>query len=220
MDYSENYSPVVHDITFCVLILAMMIYGYPAKIVDVETAFLYGDLDAEIYMKCPEGLKKEEGDVLTLTKCIYGLVQSARQYHKKATTILKDIGFVGGDVDPCLYMKRGKKGTVFLCLYVDDNLLIGDQAAIDDAIKQMKQKGLILKVKDSLKDYLSCEINFSSDKKRGWLGQPHLISNLEKKFKNLVKDMRVYKTPGTPGMSMIRETDQSLLISKEKQTLF
>ena len=40
VDYSENYSPAVYDITFCVLILAMMIFGYSAKIVDVA-AFLY-----------------------------------------------------------------------------------------------------------------------------------------------------------------------------------
>ena len=45
VDYSENYSPFVHDIIFCVLLLAMMIFSLSAKIVDVETAFLYGDLD-------------------------------------------------------------------------------------------------------------------------------------------------------------------------------
>ena len=54
VDFTENYSPVVHDITYRVLLLAMIIYQLKAKIVDVETAFLYGELDEVIYMDCPE----------------------------------------------------------------------------------------------------------------------------------------------------------------------
>ena len=44
VDFSENYSLVAHDITYHVLILLVLTYGYDAKIVDVETAFLYGNL--------------------------------------------------------------------------------------------------------------------------------------------------------------------------------
>ena len=39
VDFSENYSPVVHDITFRLLLLAMILFSLSAKIVDVETAF-------------------------------------------------------------------------------------------------------------------------------------------------------------------------------------
>ncbi len=47
MDYLDNYSPVVHNITFRVLILAIMIFQLSAKTVDVEMALLYGDLEEE-----------------------------------------------------------------------------------------------------------------------------------------------------------------------------
>ena len=42
---------------------------------DVKTAFLYGDLDEEIYMHQPEGfiLPGREGEVCRLIKSIYGL---------------------------------------------------------------------------------------------------------------------------------------------------
>ena len=46
----------------------------------------------------------------------------------------------------------------------------------------MKKFGLVLKIEDDLKDYLSCEIKFSGDIKQAWPGQPNMISNLEKKF--------------------------------------
>jgi hypothetical protein len=56
----------------------------------IETAFLYSDLDEEIYMRIPEGYvrymlevhnKKIDPSthVLLLKKAIYGLVQAARQ---------------------------------------------------------------------------------------------------------------------------------------------
>ena len=84
----------------------------------------------------------------------------------------------------------------------------------------MKKHGLMLKIEDDLKDYLSCEIQFSKDRTKAWLGQPHLISNLESKFGNDVKKLREYKTPGTPNLNMVRNTDDKLALPKEKQSLY
>ena len=140
----------------------MIYFGLEAKIVDVEMAFLYGELEEEIYMKCPQGMQDAtKDDVLLLTACIYGSVQAARQYYKKVVKILKEIGFTGGDV-----CKHSDKGICFIALYVDDNLLVGHPAAIDDAIRQMREHDLILKIEDTLHDYLSCEIKFSSDRSK------------------------------------------------------
>lgn len=221
VDFTENYSPVVNDVTVRILLVAMIVLQLSATIVDVETAFLYGELEEEVYMENPDGLEdSNEDEALLLTSTIYGLVQSARQYYKKACDILKKIGFTGGDVDPCLFMKRSSKGLVYIALFVDDNLLVGHPAAIKDAIEQMKRHGLILKIEDGLKDYLSCEIKLSDDRTKAWLGQPHLISNLQTKFGSRVMKMRNYKTPGTPSLNMVRNTDETLALSKEDQKLY
>jgi hypothetical protein len=104
VDFSESYSPVANDITIRLLLVAMILFGLSAKIVDVETAFLYGELEEE-YMENPEGLEDSNDDeALLLLTTIYGLVQAARQYYKKARGILRKIGFTGGDVDPCLFV--------------------------------------------------------------------------------------------------------------------
>ena len=47
---TENYSPVVHDILVRNLIIIMIIYGQQGKLVDVETTFLYDDLEEEFYL--------------------------------------------------------------------------------------------------------------------------------------------------------------------------
>ena len=74
---------------------------------------------------------------------------------------MKSSGFDGGSIDACLYFKRSVKGTVYKALYVDDNLMIGDKAAIDDAMLALKSKWLVLKVVEGLQDYLSYKIKIS-----------------------------------------------------------
>ena len=58
-------------------------------------------------MGCPgmKGMGKD--DCIILKKCIYGLVQAAIKCNKKAVEILKRIDFTGGNIDPCLYKKKG-----------------------------------------------------------------------------------------------------------------
>ena len=58
------------------------------------------------------------------------------------------------------------------------------------------------------------------ERKKAWLGQPHLISNLEQNFGDMVKNRRTYKTPGTPSLSLVREKDELQCVSAEKQTLY
>ena len=110
VDFTENYLLVIRDISVRILIINMVIYGLQGKLVDVETAFLYGGLEEEVYIDYPEGMVDvKEDEALLLQSTIYGLVQSARQYYKKATSIFKDLGSVGGTVDPCLFCQETEK---------------------------------------------------------------------------------------------------------------
>ena len=45
INVSKNHSPLDDDVTFCILLLMV------AKVVNVETAILYGDTEKEIYME-------------------------------------------------------------------------------------------------------------------------------------------------------------------------
>ena len=62
INFSKNYSPVVNDVTFRIMLVMVLHFGYSAKIVNVETAFLYGNLEEEIYMECPQGMKDVKKD--------------------------------------------------------------------------------------------------------------------------------------------------------------
>ena len=55
VDFTDNYSPVVNDVTFRTVVARMIIENMKGKVVDIDNAFLNGDLEHEIYMKIPEG---------------------------------------------------------------------------------------------------------------------------------------------------------------------
>ena len=87
-------------------------------------------------------------------------------------------------------MKKSAKSIVNTALYIDDKLMIGNTAAIDEMVKLLQTNGLVLKVVDGLQDYLSRKIKFLHHKKKGWLGQPYLLKEMS------YEDSK-YKTPGT-----------------------
>ena len=117
-------------------------------------------------------------------------------------------------------LPRNRKRKVYFGLYVDDNLLIGDPPAIQETIQELKEKGLVLKVDDNLNNHSSCDIRFSEEKNRAWIGQPHLIANLQDKFGDKVSKLRNYVTPGSPSLSIVRNPLQEVLILQEDHKLY
>ena len=99
VDFTDNYFPVVNDVTFRVVGARMIIENMKGKVVNIDNAFLNGDLEHEIYMKIPEGYdevinpRADKEDCLILQKAIYGLVQAPRQFWKKIVDKMQEGGF-------------------------------------------------------------------------------------------------------------------------------
>ena len=95
---------------------------------DVKIAFLNGKLDEVIYMDQPEGFKVagQEGKVCKLNRSIYGLKQASRSWNLRFDEIIKTYGFEQNIDEPCVYQLKANQIVVFLVLYVDDILLIGN----------------------------------------------------------------------------------------------
>ena len=63
VDYQDNFSPVVLEVTFRTVLVLMLVYEWIREIVDIKTAFLYGDLEEEIYLRVLEGISEVTGEV-------------------------------------------------------------------------------------------------------------------------------------------------------------
>ena len=58
-------APVVNDVTFGIVVERMIIENLKGEVVDIDNAFLNGDLEHEIYMKIPEGYDEVINPILT-----------------------------------------------------------------------------------------------------------------------------------------------------------
>ncbi|MGH9652091.1 MAG: reverse transcriptase domain-containing protein [Bryobacteraceae bacterium] len=137
IDYEETFSPVVRRESFRFALAYAAQHGLKTRHFDITAAYLYGDLDEEIYMRQAEGYAKpgEEHLVWRLNKGLYGLRQAGRAWNAKIDQLLKKHGFEPLDSDHCLYVKVSKGSRVILALYVDD-MVVG--ASTDAAMADVR----------------------------------------------------------------------------------
>ena len=88
VDYADNFAPVAHDVSFRIVLARVMVEKVDSLVMHVETTFLYGEIDEEIFMRSPVGMEEidpgsSSKDCYQLVKGIYGLCQAARQFWKK-----------------------------------------------------------------------------------------------------------------------------------------
>ncbi|KAL4311818.1 hypothetical protein GQ457_01G032430 [Hibiscus cannabinus] len=109
---------------------------------DVKSAFLNGILQEEIYVEHYEGFVKEreEDNVFLLKKAFYGLKQVLRDWCRKIDDHLMSLGFERSLFESTLYVKHHDNDVLIVSLYVDDLLLIGNDAQMLEQFKQEMMK--------------------------------------------------------------------------------
>ena len=68
----KRFAPEIKDVSFRIILIPNLISGLQASIINVETAFLHGELQEEIYMNIPEGIGIDSNHCLFLKKKMYG----------------------------------------------------------------------------------------------------------------------------------------------------
>jgi hypothetical protein len=117
---------------------------------DIETAYLYGLIDVELYMRVPEGLRVEGEKSLRLPcvrlhKSLYGLKQAGRLWYLHFSQYLIKCGFDTHECSPCIFVKRSDAEVAIIGIYVDDIVMVGTDAAVEAAMAALKTE---FKVKD------------------------------------------------------------------------
>jgi hypothetical protein len=114
---------------------------------DVKMIFLNGNLTKDVYITQPEGFvnHKHTGKICKLQKFIYGLKQASRSWNLCFDEVVKEFGFIKNVEEPCVYKKDSGSTVIFLVLYVDDTLLIGNDIPMIEVIKSLLRKSFSMK---------------------------------------------------------------------------
>ena len=109
----------------------------------METAFLETDIDKEIIIKLPPGMEE-----ILQKKCvwygrlhreIYGLVQEYIQFYIELYQYFTNVVKLKCSVeDPCLF--ANKEQTLFIGVYVDDMMMIGEPMICMKTIDEIKNR--------------------------------------------------------------------------------
>ncbi|GJR81759.1 ribonuclease H-like domain-containing protein [Tanacetum coccineum] len=124
IDYEKTFSPIVKMVIVRCLLNIDVSNSWYAFQLDVNNAFLYGDLVKIVYMKPPAGYFPFDNKVCRLKKSLYGLKQAPRQWNAKLTFALIEMVLVEYD------MLVGKPAKTYL-MY---KLTISNEATNDDPI--------------------------------------------------------------------------------------
>ncbi|GJW47000.1 putative RNA-directed DNA polymerase [Tanacetum coccineum] len=87
-DYLETFSHVVKMSTVRCMLNVAICNKWDLFQLDINNAFLYGDLSEDVYMTLPHGFDNEKSKVCKLNRSLYGLKQAPMQWNAKLTKAL------------------------------------------------------------------------------------------------------------------------------------
>ena len=147
--------------------------------------------------------------ILRLLTTLYGTVQAARAFWRELLQAFKTMSYSRADADPCIYFRWNQKNRLAIWLsWIDDCLIIGDEAMVDQDCERMKE---LFDCDDvgMAKEYVGAKFDQGED--YIILTQPVLLQSFEDEFG--VKAGDADSLPAKPGQ-VLKNNDGELLDEK------
>ena len=178
IDYYETFSPVVKVQTLRTIFAIAANHGLSVHQVDINTAFLNGYLDEEIYVENPPGCDSfNKQKVCRLKKSLYGLKQAPRAWNTTLVKFLSGYGLKQLSADVCVFTNNH----LIVAIYVDDIIIAGkDEKEIIDFKDKISKR---FKTKDLGKANYVLKIKVEQIRGGGWkMHQQNYIDDIIKLY--------------------------------------
>ncbi|KAD3640379.1 hypothetical protein E3N88_29602 [Mikania micrantha] len=151
---------VVKSTTVRVVLSLAVTHQWPLRQLDVQIAFLRGDLKETVYLRQPQGFvdPQKPNHLCLLHKSLYGLKQAPRAWFDRLSGVLLQLGFMGSKTDPSLFIYSSKGNLMYMLVYVDDIIVTGNYPCLINHI--IHKLSLIFAIQDmgSLSYFLGVEV--------------------------------------------------------------
>ncbi|KAA8915354.1 hypothetical protein TRICI_002503 [Trichomonascus ciferrii] len=216
IDYTETFAPVTRYESVRFLLALAAQFECDIHQMDVDTAFLNGELDEEIYMELPKGFgfDKESEKVCRLKKSLYGLKQAPLYWYTVVKKALMDMGFEVNNAENGIYSKRTGGKFVAAGFFVDDLLCIANNAKLLQDTKTLLKKRFKIKDLGSISKFLGVRIKQDPKSKAVTMDHEQYINELLKELD--LPEAKISPCPTWNGMN-IDDCDNSPLLSDGSQ---
>ncbi|SGY12315.1 BQ5605_C011g06463 [Microbotryum silenes-dioicae] len=138
IDFKKTFAPTAKFVSIRTLIALAVARGYHIIQADIDKAYLHGELEEELYMRVPEGIRLPDNVCLKLHRSIYGLKQAGRVWNETIHKTLVNLGYNRLRSEECVYRRTLGKDNYYIAVYVDDLLFIGpDLSEIDRVLNEL-----------------------------------------------------------------------------------
>ncbi|GJW15605.1 integrase, catalytic region, zinc finger, CCHC-type containing protein [Tanacetum coccineum] len=182
IDYDEVFAPVAR-IEAIRLFLAFTSYmGFMVYQIDVKSAFLYGEINEEVYVTQPKGFEDPHfpKHVYKVVKASYGLHQAPRAWYARLSTFLLKHNYRRGTIDKTLFIKKNSRDIILVQVYVDDIIFGSTKKAWCDEFEVLMKGEFEMSVMGELTFFLGLQVKQKPD--GIFISQDKYVQDILKKF--------------------------------------
>ncbi|GJV28184.1 putative ribonuclease H-like domain-containing protein [Tanacetum coccineum] len=193
IDYDEVFAPVAR-IEAIRLFLAFASYmRFMVYQMDVKSAFLYGEIEEEVYVTQPKGFEDPyfPKHVYRVVKALYGLHQALRAWYARLSTFLLKHNYRRGTIDKTLFIKKNSRDIILVQVYVDDIIFGSTNKAWCDAFEVLMKGEFEMSAMGELTFFLGLQVKQKPD--GIFISQDKYVQDMLKKF-----DMESVRPATTP----------------------
>lgn len=119
LDYFDTYSPVAKLTTVMTIIALPSCMCWHLHQLDVNNAFLHGDIQEDVYMVIPLSVSTSKpNQVCKLVKSLYGIKQASMRWYERLTSFLIKHHYKQASTDHSLFVKNGTSSLTILLVYM------------------------------------------------------------------------------------------------------
>lgn len=228
VDYDETKAHTLMTESLRILMILAAKYDLEFKFLDIQTAFLNGPLQEDIYMRIPEILRSmykwADTDVLKLEKALYGLKQAANVWYETLKEQLAKMGYSTlSNVDCCIFIRRSATGGILiLATFVDDIIRVYasvDEAEMNNDVKILNAVFKLTDKKDEDDQILGFKIVRNRKLKVISLDLSSKIAKLVEDFPVSSEEEKEYTTVTDPSTSILFPAKPQTAAAIEKERL-